>query len=717
MKRIITRIACLLGFFGGIATTTGDDIIISDFEGDDYGQWEVTGEAFGEKPAGGTLDGQQTVSGFHGEGLVNTFRDGDGTTGTLTSPPFKIERSYITFLIGGGSHKSTSLRLLIDGKVIASRSGRDDERLVRRFFNVNDHQGKTARLRIVDEHTGGWGHINVDHIVQTNTKPDVPVIGSFSREFTINKGYLIIPIQNGAKKTQLELCIDGKAVRRYSTPLATNGERVDWHAFFTIARHKGKQATVRVDNAPMKGFKLIRQANRVPSGEVPWYEEKLRPQFHFSQKVGWNNDPNGMTYHEGEWHLFFQHNPVGIQWGNMTWGHAVSKDLIHWKQLPNTLFPRTMAQGACFSGGGNVDKRNTAGFQHGVEPPLVAFLTDTGAGEAVAYSNDRGRTFTWYEKNPVVEHEGRDPKVIWYEYDAGEEPLNDKAEELGGHWVMVVFDQHPDHGRNTAFYTSTNLKDWTEQSHLIGYFECPELFELPVQGNPDRTRWVTFAADARYALGQFDGRRFKPTHEGKHRVHYGNYYASQTFANAPNGRRIQMGWAQIKMPGMPFNQTFTFPHRLTLRKTDDGIRMFAQPIKEIQKLHKRTHTAKSKKLTNEKAVVLDVSGELFDINATFKVQEADQVGLDIGGEKVIYHANKQQLNRAALVPEDGKITVRVLLDRPMKEIIGNDGAVYITQGRGEKGEVGTIRAFARGGDAKLLRLEVHELKSIWRKDR
>jgi len=384
--------------------------------------------------------------------------------------------------------------------------------------------------------------------VQSDAKqvvPKAPKPGNFSKEMTIQKKYLVIPIRNGAKGCSLELDVSGKKVRRYDTELAPDANSVDFWAYFTIESYKGQPAVVSAGGATEEGFSLIRQSDEIP-GEDKFYTEALRPQLRFSQKVGWNNDTNGMVYYDGEWHVYFQHNPVGWKWGNMTWGHAVSTDLIHWEQLPNALFPGTMAKGACFSGSAAMDPNNTSGFQTGKEKVLVAALTDTGAGEAIAYSNDRGRTFTWYDKNPVVKHDGRDPKIIWY--------------EPGRHWVMAVFDQSKEHGQGIAFYTSTDLKNWTEQSHLTGYFECPEIFELPVDpsasddsagtsGDKNNTRWVIFAADAQYAIGKFDGKAFTPEHEGKHRVHYGSYYASQTFSDPPDGRRIQIGWAKINKIG------------------------------------------------------------------------------------------------------------------------------------------------------------------------
>jgi fructan beta-fructosidase len=695
---IVTVFVCVAG------VQAAEDVLIADFEGSAYGDWKVTGTAFGLGPAAGTLKGQMQVSGYEGKRLVNSFCEGDGSTGTLTSPTFTIECKYISFLIGGGMKPGKAcMNLLVGGKVVRTATGPNDrpggtEALDRGSWDVADLLGKKALIQIVDQQKGGWGHINVDHIVQTDTKPKGSLRGNYTRDMTIKRHYLIIPIRTGARKCKLELEVAGEVVREYTTEIAEDGDKVDFYAYFTIESYKGQSAIVRATGAPEKGFALIQQSDTIPGAES-FYTEALRPQLRFSQKVGWNNDTNGMVYYDGEWHVYFQHNPVGWNWGNMTWGHFVSTDLVHWEQLPNVLFPSTMAKGACFSGGGLVDPHNTAGFQTGRHKVIIAALTDTGAGEAIAYSNDRGRTFTWYDKNPVVKHKGRDPKIIWY--------------EPGQHWVMAVYDETEQHGRNIAFYTSKNLKRWDLQSHLSGYYECPELFELPVDGDKSNTRWVLLGADARYVMGSFDGKTFTPEQTDKHRVHYGAYYASQTFSDTPDGRRIQIGWARIAMPGMPFNQAFTLPHRLTLRSTADGIHMFAKPVKELSKLRQRGHRVGTIALSQSSPVSVDVSGELFEIRATFEVKQAQSFGLDIGGNRVIYDVKAKKLNGADLASVDGKISMQVFVDRPMIEISGNDGRVYITSKREKRGEVSEIKAFAEGGRAQLVELDVYELNSIW----
>lgn len=697
--------ACLSLALSGPAASAAEDILFADFEGKTYGKWKATGEAFGPGPATGTLPGQMAVSGFRGKRLVNTFYKGDRTTGTLTSPPFKLARRYITFLIGGGGFKGkTCMNLLLDGKVVRTAAGPNtrpggSEALAPQAWDVQEFAGKTVRIEIVDRATGGWGHVNVDHIVLSDRKPKIPVRRSRqSKSIALTKKYLLFPIRTGSRKSQIDLRIAGKNVRQFDAEIATSRKDVSFWSFLDVTAFKGKRATLTVRDATEEGFQLVTQSDEIP-GAARFFREKLRPQFHFSQKLGWNNDPNGMVYHDGEWHLYFQHNPYGWNWGNMHWGHAVSKDLLHWKQLPIAIYNKRRGDWA-FSGSAVVDENNTAGWQTGDEKVIVAAWTSTGRGECIAYSNDRGRTFTEYEGNPVIKHDGRDPKVFWY--------------APGKHWVMAVYNKSKEHGNAIAFYTSKDLKDWKFRSRLQGYFECPELFELPVDGDDRNKRWVVFGADARYAIGRFDGKTFTPEHKDKHRVHYGAYYASQVFNNPPDGRRIQIGWAKIAMPGMPFNQTFSFPHRLTLRKTTDGTRLFAEPVREIEKLRKKSHTAEGQELNPEKPAAVRVSGQLFDIRAKFQIGSAKSVGLDIGGNRVTYDVKAQNLDGAKLKPVDGKVTIRVLVDRPMLEVCGNDGRVVITAPRRKRGDVSTVKAIATDGKARLLSLEVHKLESIWK---
>ncbi|MFN7286635.1 MAG: 2,6-beta-D-fructofuranosidase, partial [Verrucomicrobiota bacterium] len=488
-----------------------DDVIVADFERDTHAPWTVTGEAFGSGPARGALPGQMHVDGFNGAGLVNSFNKGDDSTGSLTSPEFRLERKYLSFLIGGGMNaEKLALQLLVDGKAVRSATGPNDrpggtEALAQGSWDVSELSGKSATLRIIDEAKGSWGHINVDHIMQTDVKPKgpPPLISNAERSLTASARYLHLPIKNGAPKRVVTLLVDGKVVVRNDIELADGTP--DWWAPMEVSAWQGKPVTLRVDKLPEDSTALssIGQSDTIRNND-DLYREPLRGQFHFSPQRGWNNDPNGCVFYNGEYHLFFQHNPYGWGWGNMHWGHAVSKDLVHWQELGDKLLPDDM--GPMFSGSAVVDWNNTSGLGKDGKPPLVLFYTAFGnpTVQGMAYSTD-GRKFTKYAANPVIKQitsGNRDPKVIWHE------PTK--------RWVMVLY-VGLEGGKHTVhFFTSPNLRDWTLASIAEGLagtpflYECPDFFELAVDGDAARKKYVLLGADSAYAIGSFDGNKFLP---------------------------------------------------------------------------------------------------------------------------------------------------------------------------------------------------------------
>ena len=263
-----------------VTAAAGDELLIADFEQETYGDWQTEGEAFGPGPARGTLARQMPVTGYKGDGLVNSFHKGDRSTGTLTSPPFTIERAFITFLVGGGGYEGTTcMSLLVDGEVVRTATGDNtapggSEELAPAAWDVKDLHGREAVLQIVDGRTGGWGHINVDHIVQTDTQPEAaPVMATRrqEKEFTIENRYLVMPIQNqarGGKGTGLlQVFVDGEEVRHYNLRLAPSAEQADWYAFFTIDQYRGRRARVVAEKATDEGFALVRQADAIPGDD------------------------------------------------------------------------------------------------------------------------------------------------------------------------------------------------------------------------------------------------------------------------------------------------------------------------------------------------------------------------------------------------------------------------------------------------------------------
>jgi fructan beta-fructosidase len=508
------------------ATLAADDIVIANFESETYGSWKVTGDAFGPGPAKGTLPGQMHVDGFNGERLVNSFFNGDGTTGSLESPPILVKRKYIKFLIGGGQNEQQlAIQLLIDGKVVRSSTGSNSqaggtEALAPESWDVSEFAGKTAIIRIIDEAKGGWGHINVDDILQTYTKP-IGLLSNAERKLTASHRYLHLPIKNGVPNRVVTLFVDGQKIVRNDIELAD--DQADWFAPMDVSQWKGRELTLVVDKLreDSKALSSIEQSDTIRDSES-LYHETLRGQFHFSPRRGWNNDPNGMVYFNGEYHLFFQHNPYGWGWGNMHWGHAVSKDMVHWQELGDKLLPDDM--GPMFSGSAVVDWNNTSGFGSKEKPPLVLIYTAAGSPtvQGIAYSTD-GRNFTKYSGNPILKEitgGNRDPKVMWH--------------EPSKQWVMVLYVEFQKK-HTVHFFTSPDLKEWKLASISEGdgpgqrfLFECPDFFELPVDGNMSNRKWVLTAADSQYAIGTFDGTTFKaeqeriPGHRGR------GFYAAQT---------------------------------------------------------------------------------------------------------------------------------------------------------------------------------------------
>jgi fructan beta-fructosidase len=680
------------------------DILVADFEGDDYGEWKVEGEAFGPGPAKGTLPGQMEVSGYLGERLVNSFFGGDRTTGKLASPPLQIERKYFNFLIGGGMHPGeTCMNLLIDGRVVRTAAGPNDrpggsERLDWHTWDVSEFEGRTAVLEIVDRHTGGWGHINVDHIVQSDRRMQAEPA---SRELLVERRYLHLPVKNGAPSRRMKFVLEGQPVREFDIELADGPP--DLFVFADMTPFQGRTLQIEVDRLPADSQALaaIVAGDDVPGGGQ-LYREKHRPQFHFTSRRGWLNDPNGLVWFKGEWHLYYQHNPYGIPWGNMHWGHAVSRDLVHWRELPIALYPPRHGDW-CFSGSAVVDEQNTSGFQAGDEPPLVAAFTSTGRGEAIIFSHDRGRTFHEFSGNPVVKHTGRDPRLLWHE------PTR--------RWVMAVYTEAE--GKQwIAFHSSPDLKHWTYLSRIEGYYECPDLFELPIDGDAGRTKWVLYAADGRYVLGDFDGREFRPQTQ-KQQLWHGAFYAAQTFSNAPDNRRVQIGWGRgITFPGMPFNQQMTIPVELTLRTVEGNVQMFAEPVRELESLRQREHAWKQLVVEDGKQTMEEISADLLDISVELAPETAGRAGVIVRGIPVIYDAGKKELAcrdvAVPLAPEEGVVRLRILADRGSLEIFGNDGRAAISVAAIPAEEDRSLQLSAEGGAATFRALAVHELRSAWR---
>ena len=446
------------------------------------------------------------------------------------------------------------------------------------------------------------------------------------------------------------------------------------------------------------------------------YHELHRPQFHFSPRTNWTNDPNGLVYYQGEYHLFYQLNAKGIRWGPNTWGHAVSPDLVHWQQLGHAIEPDEY--GWIWSGSAVVDHGNTTGFKDGPEDPVVAVYSTGGVGrfgfpkndvvQCIAFSNDRGRTWTKFAGNPVLPHvraENRDPKVIWH--------------EPTGQWVMALYLDASDF----ALFGSRDLKSWSRLCDvpLPGTGECPDFFPLAVDGDPGRVRWVFWGGGGLYRIGSFDGKTFHPETEPLKAELGANGYAAQTWSDVPkaDGRRIQVSWmAGGKYPSMPFNQQMTFPVTLSLRSFPEGDRLCRNPVREIAGLNDAPHEWRNETVTPDRRLVPPTRHDLFHITGSAVLHGASSWGLVLRGIELRYHAAERKftyLGKAVPCdPGSEPLDFEVLLDRTSMELFACGGRVSASFCFLPEAWDDPVEVFADGGRVSFPSLCVRELSSAWR---
>jgi fructan beta-fructosidase len=551
----------------------------------------------------------------------------------------------------------------------------------------------------------------------------------FSQEILIQNRHLHIPVHIGSPRVILQILCEGKTVREFLVELAEN-ESVDWWAFYDMSAFHGQTLTLlALDPLPESQALWLARSVRQSDGLLgadDLYHETHRPQFHFTSRRGWNNDPNGLVYYRGEWHLFYQHNPFGVTWGNMHWGHSVSRDLVHWSELPEALFQRSLADMA-FSGGGLIDSANSAGWNNGAEDALVVAFTSTGRGECLAYSLDRGRSLVEYTGNPVIAHVGRDPKIIWY--------------EPGQHWSLIVYEEPQEEGAGHggggtspgcgyAIYTSTDLKSWERQSLLPGWYECPELFEVRVEGSPGMKKWVLFGSAiskdggvnhsfcSDFVVGSFDGKTFTPEMEPTP-AHCGpSFYAAQIFSGDLQQRNIMIGWlAGAGYPDSPFSQGMSVPLELSLRADAEcgtQYRLCFTPAAELAQLVTSTHSALNLDLSHANRILAGLQPNgLFDLR--FTIVADGPVTFQIGeypltwvpGQAEIRFAGKSARLEAGT---QRRLSLRVLLDRSLTEVFANHGwAAFSAMTLFPDGK----RELSLSGAVRQVSIQIDVLKSIW----
>lgn len=524
------------------------------------------------------------------------------------------------------------------------------------------------------------------------------------------KKFLLLPVQENAPEGKVNIIVNNEFQLEQNINIRLAREKVDYYVPLDLSAYQGKSVSVNVTGMPASSlcWKEIKLSDTFDSSN----RETYRPVYHHTPVYGWMNDPNGMFYKDGVYHLYFQYNPYGSMWANMTWGHSTSTDLTHWTYEGTAIVPD--AWGAIFSGSCVVDKDNTAGFGKGA---VVAFYTSAKStpwgdvqSQSMAYSLDNGKTFIKYEHNPILtstERDFRDPKVFWY--------------APGKHWVMMLAV-----GQEMQIYSSGNLKEWKKESSFGamqgahgGVWECPDLVEVAVEGSKEK-KWVLICnlnpggpfggSAAQYFVGSFDGKKFvneSPTQTkwldwGK------DNYATVTWSNAPAGRCIALGWMSNwqyanNVPTTQYRSANTLARDLTLYRVGGELYLKSKPSPEIKKARaeeKKIPTFEVKGNYEVASLLADNKGA-YEIEMTIENKGTSKIDFSLMNEKgekvaMYYDVVRKQfvMDRSASgvvgfsrdfpavtvapVRNTDQIHLRLFIDRSSVEAFGEDGEYVMT---------------------------------------
>jgi len=524
------------------------------------------------------------------------------------------------------------------------------------------------------------------------------------------KKFLLLPVQDDAPEGKVNIVVNNEGQLAQSMNIRLARERVDSYVPLDLSAYVNQK--VSIDIAGMPSSSLCWKELKMSDSFDMTNKEKFRPVYHHTPAYGWMNDPNGMFYKDGVYHLYFQWNPYGSVWANMHWGHSTSTDLMHWNFEGSAIVPD--AWGAIFSGSCVVDHNNTAGFGKGA---VVAFYTSAKAtpwgdvqSQSMAYSLDNGKTFTKYEGNPILtssERDFRDPKVFWY--------------APGKHWVMMLAV-----GQHMEIYSSVNLKEWKKESEFGamqgahgGVWECPDLVEISVEGTREK-KWVLICnlnpggpfggSAAQYFVGSFDGKKFvneSPT-QTKWMDWGKDNYATVTWNNAPDGRCIALGWMSNwqyanNVPTRQYRSANTLARDLTLYREGQELYLKSTPSVEVKKARGKKVSIPSFRVSEKHEIVnlFEDNQGAYEVEILIQNAGASKIAfclLNEKGEKVsmYYDLNRKQfvMDRSesgtvdfskdfpavtvAPANVDKELTLRLFVDRSSIEAFGEDGKFVMT---------------------------------------
>ena len=550
--------------------------------------------------------------------------------------------------------------------------------------------------------------VEVSHLGPTNTLVRVTGDGN----------YLILPVQEDFEDAKINILADGKIEDTIFVRLART--KTDYTVPLDLSPYKGKNVvldivTTQDPNAERNVKEDICWEDMIVSDnfDTTNIETQWRPAYHHTPLYGWMNDPNGMFYKDGVWHLYYQKNPYGSKWQNMTWGHSTSTDLINWEHQPDAIKPDGL--GAIFSGSSVVDHNNTAGYG---EDAVIALFTSAGTSQmqSFAHSNDNGQTFEVFPGNPIItlDTEARDPNMFW----------NKETNE----WNLILAHALD---KEMLIFTSPDLKNWTLQSAFgkglgaqDGVWECPDLFELQIPGT-DNTKWVLICninpggpfggSGVQYFIGDFDGKTFTvdTNPDGTVPTKWLDFgkdnYALVSWSDAPDNRRTTVGWMSnwqyaADVPTTQFRSANTLPREMELFTAPDGqLYVASVPSPELDKLRGKTVASASNKKLGRKPLNYKLPADgICEIDLSFRAKDNDIVSIVIGNnknEKVVlkYDAKNRNMSfdrqESGLVDfsdqfpavttsptfeKDGKISLRIFVDRSSVEMFGNNGKFVMT---------------------------------------
>ena len=591
--------------------------------------------------------------------------------------------------------------------------------LVMMIFSFSDASADTSSLLIKDL---GEGHC----LVHINT----------------NQRYLLLPVEEVMPDVRVSMIVNNKEVNVADVRLAVN--RVDYFVPLDLSDYAGKNILLKFklgSNDPIRGklsavcCKEVKLSDTFDTGN----REKFRPTYHFSPLYGWMNDPNGMVYKDGEYHLFYQHNPYGSKWGNMHWGHAISKDLINWEHRPDAITPDAL--GTIFSGSAVVDTDNTAGFGAGA---IVAIYTQNSDRQvqSIAYSTDNGRSFTKYENNPVLTSDARDfrdPKVFWHKETQ--------------RWIMLLAV-----GQEMQIFSSSNLKDWAFESSFGegqgahgGVWECPDLFELPVDGTNEK-KWVLlcnlnpggpFGGSAtQYFVGTFNGKEFANESPSQTKwMDWGkDHYAAVTWSDAPDNRRIAIAWMSNwqyanDVPTSQYRSPNSVPRDLSLFTVDGETYLQSAPSPELLKL-RDISKKRSFKVNGTRTIKDMIAGNegAYEIELTIENQYADVIGFRLYNDKgeevdmqydmkekkfsmdrrksgdVGFNENFPMLTWTAIESGKDELKLRLFVDKSSVEAFVDGGRFVMTNQVFPSEPYTHIDFYSKGGAYKVDSFVIYKLK-------